>query len=116
MFEQMQALMTTISNLQIQVSNNNNNNNSGGNNYRSGRNYNSGRGNRGGQGRGRGRNQGQGHGREQTGRQPQQYCWTHGNCHHSGADCESKAEGHINGATYENRQNGSNARCNGADS
>ena len=46
----------------------------------------------------------------------QKYCWTHGNCLHSGTECESKAEGHINGATYENRQNGSNARCNGAGS
>ena len=40
----------------------------------------------------------------------------HGNCFHSGAECESKSEGHIDGGTYENRQNGSNLRCHGAGS
>ena len=46
-----------------------------------------------------------------------QYCWTHGNCLHSGTECESKLEGHIDGTSYENhRQNGSDHHCHSAGS
>ena len=35
------------------------------------------------------------------------YCWTHGWCNHFGRDCCSKAEGHKDEATKENRMGGS---------
>ena len=35
------------------------------------------------------------------------YCWTHGLCHHLGKDCRTKAEGHKDEATVENRMGGS---------
>jgi hypothetical protein len=105
MIDQMQSLTATISDLQTQGNSNSNSNSNS--NYQSSGNYNGRRGNRGGRGRG--------HGRTGETRQ-QKYCWTHGNCLHSDTKCESKAAGHIDGATYENRQNGSDARCNGAGS
>ena len=39
------------------------------------------------------------------------YCWTHGGCNHTSAECNSKASGHQDGATFEKRQGGSNAFC-----
>ena len=35
------------------------------------------------------------------------YCWTHGWCNHFGRDCRSKAEGHRDEATRDNRMGGS---------
>ena len=35
------------------------------------------------------------------------YCWTHGLCNHLGIECRSKAEGHKDTATLENRMGGS---------
>ena len=35
------------------------------------------------------------------------YCWTHGACFHKGAQCRNKASGHIDNATFSNRQGGS---------
>ena len=37
------------------------------------------------------------------------YCWTHGSCGHSGKDCRKswRARGHIESATFANRQGGS---------
>ena len=34
------------------------------------------------------------------------YCWTHGWCAHSGAECKSKAEGHKDEATLQNKMGG----------
>ena len=36
-----------------------------------------------------------------------QYCWTHGLCHHASKDCCTKAEGHKDDATLDNRMGGS---------
>ena len=100
MMEQMQSLMSTISTLQTQVNNNNNNNQIRGC-YDRGQGHRGGCEGCGGRRNGRGRGRGCGHGRngEQLTRQ---YCWTQGNCLlHGGTECETKTEGHINGATYE---------------
>ena len=35
------------------------------------------------------------------------YCWTHGWCNHYGRDCRSKADGHQDAATCNNRMGGS---------
>ena len=44
-------------------------------------------------------------------RQTDVYCWTHGGCNHSSQTCQRKAAGHKDGATFDNRQGGSNAYC-----
>jgi hypothetical protein len=156
MIEQMQHLMTAISDLQTQVTNNNsrNNNNNSNNNGNSNGNSNgngSNNGNSNGNGSGnsngnnnntrgrsngyqgqnnegyQGRNNGyqergrgcgcsQGRGRTGTAAQLRKYYWTHGNCAHDGTECNYKDEGHIDSATYGNRQGGSNYLCNGAGS
>jgi hypothetical protein len=99
MLDQMTALATTVSTLQTQLDNKNQSRgrNNGGNrgldhdNDRHGRN--GGRGGRGGA------------------RRPFHYCWSHGNCSHSGPDCESPSDGHIKDATYANMQGGSTTSC-----
>ena len=40
------------------------------------------------------------------------YCWTHGWYNHFRGDCRSKAEGHRNEATKENRMGGSTRNIN----
>ena len=99
MLDQMTALATTVSTLQAQLENKNQNRgrNNGGNRGRDRDNdrraRNGGRSGRGGA------------------RRPFQYCWSHGNCSHSGSDCESPSDGHIKDATYANMQGGSTNRC-----
>ena len=44
-------------------------------------------------------------------RQTDTYCWTHGGSNHSSQDCQRKASGHQDTATFENRLGGSNAYC-----
>ena len=39
------------------------------------------------------------------------YCWTHGGSNHSSQQCQRKAPGHQDAATFENRLGGSNAYC-----
>ena len=39
------------------------------------------------------------------------YCWTHGHCNHTRSSCESKAPGHKNEATMENKMGGSTYGC-----
>jgi hypothetical protein len=95
MMEQMQLLMSTV----LQQSTNNNANHQ---QRRTG----GGRGRSNGQANGRG-GRGRGPG---AGRLPPAYCWTHGNCSHNGTDCNNKAEGHIDTATYTNTQGGSQHR------
>jgi hypothetical protein len=98
MLQHMTALASTVSDLQSQISNNQNN------------------------GRGRGRGQGNGRDRDRNNgnnrrsgndgnKRTFKYCWSHGNCSHTGADCNTKAEGHIDTATYANMQGGSTQRC-----
>ena len=58
---------------------------------------------------GRGRNQNGYRGNPQRGRC--QYCWTHGSCAHSGAECETTSQWHIATATFANKQNGSTRNC-----
>ena len=41
-------------------------------------------------------------------RNQQKYCWTHGACNHWGRDCRTKAEGHDDTATFQDRKGGSN--------
>jgi hypothetical protein len=99
MLEKMTALATTVSTLQTQLDNKNQSRsrNNGGNR---GRDRNNDR---------RGRNGGRG-GRGGA-RRPFQYCWSHGNCSHSGPHCESPSDGHIKDATYAGMQGGSTNRC-----
>ena len=46
-----------------------------------------------------------------TGKPWKRYCWTHGCCPHSSRNCPNKAAGHIDNATFKNRQGGSNKNC-----
>ena len=39
------------------------------------------------------------------------YCWTHGGCTHDSPDCQGKANGHQDGATFANQMGGSKAYC-----
>ena len=39
------------------------------------------------------------------------YCWTHGGTNHSSQECQRKAPGHQDTATFVNRLGGSNAYC-----
>ena len=39
------------------------------------------------------------------------YCWTHGGCGHTSADCKFPAPGHKVTATFESKMNGSKAFC-----
>ena len=39
------------------------------------------------------------------------YCWTHGKCAHISSSCNTKAPGHKNNATFENKQRGSTYGC-----
>ena len=40
------------------------------------------------------------------------YCWTHGLCSHHSRDCRTKADGHQDGATKDNRMGGSTRNMN----
>jgi hypothetical protein len=40
------------------------------------------------------------------------YCHTHGSCAHLGTACRARRTGHIESATFDNRQGGSNMGCN----
>ena len=35
------------------------------------------------------------------------YCWTHGACNHMSPECRSKADGHKDSATFQDRKGGS---------
>ena len=39
------------------------------------------------------------------------YCWTHSGCSHSGSHCPNQAKGHKIEATFQDKMNGSLARC-----
>ena len=95
MMNQMQSLMSTISTLQTQV----NSQTRGQDDKRKDRRP------------GRDRRGGRGTGNHTRTKQPPKYCWTHGNCAHTGSACETKAAGHIDCATYANMQGGSTHNC-----
>ena len=78
-------------------------------NFRSGNQYRAGRGQKRGRVRGQGRisNCNQSQRRAYVGK----YCWTHGNCAHTSAECETRTEGHRADATFVNRQGGSTNNC-----
>jgi hypothetical protein len=40
------------------------------------------------------------------------YCWTHGSCAHTSAECNHPKNGHEKEATFKNRMNGSTKGCN----
>ena len=106
MMDQMSALATTVSTLQTQLNTNQDTNTRDNSNRRAR--------NQGGRGRNNDRTNdrsGRGNGNRNSNRRPFKYCWSHGNCAHGGTECETKAAGHIDGATYTNMQGGSTARC-----
>ena len=37
----------------------------------------------------------------------QKYCWTHGACNHNSPECRTKADGHQDSATFQQRKGGS---------
>ena len=39
------------------------------------------------------------------------YCWTHGGSNHLGKDCRTKAPGHKDAATFDDKMGGSKAYC-----
>jgi hypothetical protein len=102
MMAQMQDMMTMIRD----GNNRNNNNNSRDN----GNNSNNSRDNSQGRGRDRNDNRNTG-GTTNRPRLPRAYCWTHGSCVHSSANCRTPATGHKTTATFANMQNGSKHGC-----
>ena len=75
-------------------------------------------------GRGRGFGRGRGRGRHQQGRERERgrgrgrthtnggmYCHTHGNCNHTGADCNTPGQNHQADATFTDMMGGSTQRC-----
>jgi hypothetical protein len=63
-----------------------------------------------GRGRANDRNTDRGRGRG-TRAGPRKYCWTHGSCAHSGADCNTTVVGHQPAATFANMMGGSTDGC-----
>jgi hypothetical protein len=62
---------------------------------------------RGGRGRGRGR----GRGPSNAGPRVLKYCWSHGGCNHTGAECNTPAQGHQVNATFANKMGGNTHNC-----
>jgi hypothetical protein len=54
-------------------------------------------------------------GRRNTGNRPRRntskYCWSHGACSHSSAECNNKRPGHTDAATFEEKMGGSTYYC-----
>ena len=44
-------------------------------------------------------------------RKTDRYCWTHGACAHPSLDCQAKAPGHKDEATFHDKKGGSKAHC-----
>ena len=44
-------------------------------------------------------------------KQTNKYCWTHGGCNHTSSECNARANGHKENATFDDRKGGSNAFC-----
>jgi hypothetical protein len=104
----MQALATSISDIQSQSSRNNNRNND----RNSSRNNNSNSNNSDWRDRSSSRsNNDSGRGGNDTSRPPPAHCWSHGWCSHKGSACNDKRPGHIDNATSDNMQGGNTNRC-----
>ena len=58
-----------------------------------------------------GNNKGNSKGKEKQKKKPRAYCWTHGACAHTSGECNHKAEGHKNDATFKNTLGGSTKGC-----
>ena len=99
----MEALLSTMAAIQAQVNNNNNNNNRYCGRGRD-RHRNSGNRNQRNGGRGEGRDN---HHNNNNRSRVAKYCWSHGNCAHSGSECNNPKNGHKNEATFTNMMNGS---------
>ena len=58
-------------------------------------------------------NKGQGKEKNKEGKKkgPRKYCWTHGACAHSSAECNKPNDGHKKDATFADMKNGSTNRC-----
>jgi len=92
---ELRQLMQTITKLTAQLQNNSNRN--GNNNNGNKTNHDNRRNNQGGRGRGN--------------EQRRTYCWTHGSCSHKGTECNYKADGHKEDATFGNMKGGSTKNC-----
>jgi hypothetical protein len=92
-------MMTQMQEMMANMMRTNNNNNSSRTSHGRGR------------GRGRGRDNGtnRGHGNRNT--NARTYCWSHGACAHTGADCNTPATGHQTAATFTNMMGGSTNGC-----
>ena len=58
-----------------------------------------------------GTSKGNGKGKDKQKKKPKAYCWTHGACAHTSTECNNKAEGHKNEATFQNTLGGSTKGC-----
>ena len=61
----------------------------------------------------RGRGGGRGCGTQHNNRTTtaRKYCWSHGACAHTGSECNTKATGHKNEATFDSMLGGSTRGC-----
>lgn len=66
---------------------------------------------RGGRGRGRNHTRNTSSTSTRTAPSPRQYCWSHGACAHSSADCNTRQPGHQTTATFDNMMAGSTTNC-----
>ena len=46
-----------------------------------------------------------------TKKKPRKYCWTHGWCAHAGTECQTKADGHKDEATLQDKMGGLTRFC-----
>ena len=60
---------------------------------------------------GRGRGHGRGRNNHYRQRNVSVYCWTHGRCGHSSANCQTKLTGHQDAAIFTNKMGGSTQNC-----
>ena len=89
---QITALTNIIRNLESRMNNNGGNGGNGG-------------------GGGQDRSKGKGRSNKSHQRKAGKYCWTHGNGAHDGNSCKNKVTGHIESASFQNKQGGSHKNC-----
>ena len=92
----LQQILQTLTNLTNKIANNNNNSNNNNNNNNNNND--------------RDRKKG-GRDRRGTRQKQRQYCWTHGSCSHKGTECNYKADGHKDDATFADMKGGSTKNC-----
>ena len=91
----LQQILQTLTNLTNKIANDNNNSNNNNNNNNN---------------NDRDRKKG-GRDRRGTRQKQRQYCWTHGSCSHKGTECNYKADGHKDDATFADMKGGSTKNC-----